>query len=552
MTRCNLMLAMALAACLGTGLPAPATADDTGKNLGKIGHIVVIYGENRSFDNKFGFFPGAAGLRDLPESAATQVDRDGTTLPRLPAIWGGVIDSHMIGLKPPAPQVTQIPQSATTDLPNRPFAINDPDGFNLSAGVATRDLVHRFYEHQMQINGGKNDMFAAWSDAGGLVMGHYAYPSQQAQDAASPLNYLARNFVLADHFFQAAFGGSYLNHHFLICACTPTLTPDQQTRKKVNGTGTVVVPISAVGPDGVSLITAPKSPASALDGPPVFVGTKALTPFDSEAGVYYTINTMQPPYPPSLNAVDLPQTKVDLDSPSTVPPSNLTTIGDLLSAAGVTWAWYAGAMNEAIAKGVYNGPDGIDPRGNQVPDFQPHHNPFNYYAAYAPGTAARAEHLRDGGMDGAAFIADIDANKLPAVAFYKPQGNLNEHPGYTDSTSGDRATYDIVVNHLMKSPAWEDMVVIITYDEFGGFWDHVAPPKGDRFGPATRIPTLIVSPFARKGLVDHTQYDTTSILRLITHRYNLPVLPGLTRRDDALIANGNPPMGDLTNALDLD
>ncbi len=78
------------------------------------------------------------------------------------------------------------------------------------------------------------------------------------------------------------------------------------------------------------------------------------------------------------------------------------------------------------------------------------------------------------------------------------------------------------------------MVVVITYDENGGFWDHVAPPKGDRFGPGTRVPTLIISPFARHGLVDHTLYDTTSILRLITRRFGLPELAGLKARDAAM------------------
>jgi acid phosphatase len=95
------------------------------------------------------------------------------------------------------------------------------------------------------------------------------------------------------------------------------------------------------------------------------------------------------------------------------------------------------------------------------------------------------------------------------------------------------------------------MLIVITYDEFGGQWDHVAPPKGDMFGPGTRIPALIVSPYAKQGFVDHTQYDTTSILRFITHRWNLPTLPGITTRDNALVANGHPAMGDLTNALNL-
>jgi acid phosphatase len=81
--------------------------------------------------------------------------------------------------------------------------------------------------------------------------------------------------------------------------------------------------------------------------------------------------------------------------------------------------------------------------------------------------------------------------------------------------------------------------------------DHVAPPQADRWGPGTRVPAIIVSPFAKKGVVDHTQYDTTSILRLIARRFGLPSLPGVAARDAALVAHGNPPMGDLTNALDL-
>ena len=80
---------------------------------------------------------------------------------------------------------------------------------------------------------------------------------------------------------------------------------------------------------------------------------------------------------------------------------------------------------------------------------------------------------------------------------------------------------------------------------------YVAPPKGDRWGPGIRIPTLIVSPFAKHGTVDHTLYDTGSILRLITKRFDLPVLDGLKLRDDAMEKAGSGRMGDLSPALDL-
>ena len=89
----------------------------------------------------------------------------------------------------------------------------------------------------------------------------------------------------------------------------------------------------------------------------------------------------------------------------------------------------------------------------------------------------------------------------------------------------------------------------VTVDENGGWWDHVAPPKGDRWGPGTRIPAIVISPFARKGSVDHTIYDTASILRLITRVHGLEKLDGIVERDNAMTARGQAPMGDLTNAL---
>jgi len=92
-----------------------------------------------------------------------------------------------------------------------------------------------------------------------------------------------------------------------------------------------------------------------------------------------------------------------------------------------------------------------------------------------------------------------------------------------DTTSGEMHAAQLV-DLIQKSPAWQDTAIIITYDENGGFWDHVAPPKGDRWGPGSRVPTLIISPYAKKGFVDHTQYDTTSILKFIENRWGLAPL----------------------------
>jgi acid phosphatase len=184
---------------------------------------------------------------------------------------------------------------------------------------------------------------------------------------------------------------------------------------------------------------------------------------------------------------------------------------------------------------------------NTTPNFQAHHQPFNYYAALSPidHPDYRAAHLKD--FD-SAFLADAAAGKLPAVSFYKPQGNLNQHAGYANVTDGD-AHIASVIAQLQKSPQWNNMLIVVTYDENGGFYDHAPVPKGDRWGPGTRIPAIVISPFAKRGFVDHTQYDTASVLRFITHRFTLPTLPGLKLRDDSLIANGKPAMGDLSNTL---
>ncbi len=162
------------------------------------------------------------------------------------------------------------------------------------------------------------------------------------------------------------------------------------------------------------------------------------------------------------------------------------------------------------------------------------------------------KHLRDGGLGDDEstnrFLADARAGKLPPVTFYKPQGNLNMHAGYADVASGDRHSTH-AVKALRESPQWRNMVVIVTVDENGGWWDHVAPPKGDRWGPGMRIPALVISQFSKKGFVDHTMYDTGSILRLITRVFRLETLDGVRQRDDAMLARGQVPPGDLSHAL---
>lgn len=519
----------------------------------KVKNVVVIYAENRSFDSLFGKVPNVNGLSAVLNADGTttsayvkQKDRDGTTdLAKLPQTWGGVTASGN-------PQV--VTQAQSDNLPNAPFSVETAftaaSGVTLTTNDVTRDLVHRFFNEQMQLNGGKMDSYAAWSDAGGLTMGHFDY-------SQSKLVALAQQYVIADNWFNGAFGGSFLNHQYLVCACAPQYQ-DAETR---GASRIAAVDTDSSGNYTTHLTVASTSPASALSGPPVFANDGAIAPKDyfGSGDGYRGINTLQPAYQPSgnapasANASDLPYAA--MSSSSTLPPQTQTTIGDLLTAKNLTWTWYAGAWNAALADGTQDPSikrtviyTPSTPRGS--PDFQPHHQPFNYYAEFDPAqhADARTAHLKDE----ADLVTAAQAGTLPAVAFYKPQGNFNQHPGYANLDDGDSHIADIVAK-LQASPQWNNMVIVITYDEFGGQWDHAAPPKGDKLGPGTRLPAIIISPFAKKGTVDHTQYDTGSILRFISRVYDLDSskLPGLKQRDDALVANGGKAMGDLTAALSI-
>jgi acid phosphatase len=512
-------------------LAAPRSAADGRVDAAlrdQVRQIVVIYAENRSFVNLYGNYPGVQmPLSSVNAERYVQLDRDGKTpLAQLPKIWGGLV--------PQAQELNgkryMIDEHAITGLSNQPFRISDTHGEPLPNGIITRDLVHRFYQNQMQINAGRNDQFAAWGDSGGLVMGYYENSAQSLR-----LWNLAQQYTLCDNFFMAAFGGSWLNHIFLIAAQAPQY-PDIQTSAAKH----LASVVEGDDPTGTRLKVAPHSPKSALEGPPKFVNDGLFTPDG------YAVNTMAPPYQPSnvRPAEDGNPALADPSNPRVLRPQTYATIGDRLSAKGVDWAWYSGAWQYAL-----------DHRETgAVPDFQYHHQPFNYFANFAPGTAERARHLRDAGMGDDPstnrLIADIDAGRLPAVTFYKPQGNLNMHAGYADVESGDRHI-TAVIEHIQRGSQWANTMIIVTHDENGGWWDPVAPPEGDRWGPGSRIPALVIAPFAKKGYVDHTFYDTASILRFISRVHGLAPLDGVAARDQAFASRGQTPPGDLTAALDL-
>ena len=495
-------------------------------------HLVVIYEENHSFDNLYGTWgpvngKASDGLAQATTAQRTQVAQDGTAY--------GCLLQNDVNLASPSPVPSSCSDPAhgisASGFSNGPFTIDNtikhedhtcaipvPGVFSPSNGVlkdspgtvaggCTRDLVHRFYQEQYQLDGGKQDRYMTGSDAVGLTMGQYDTKSlpiySYLHSAGAP------KYVLADHFFQGAFGGSFLNHQWLIAARAPQDT----------GGATPAAANSVLDTNGMptsSPLYHTTNPAAA-DKPLTKVCADGNPADFVSACGNLAVNTVQPSSAPAGGGAKIPL----------IDDAKYPNIGDRLSDAGVSWNWYSGGWDDAAA-------------GHPGALFQFHHQPFNYFADYAPGQPGRS-HLQDETK----FLASAKNGSLPTVSFVKPYGAENEHPGYSSEANGSDHLVDLL-KAVTEGPEAGNTLVVVTYDEFGGQWDHVAPPgqgsatigAHDAFGPGTRIPALVISRSLKSSGVDHTVYDTTSIMATIERSFGLA--PVATR--DAVV-------NDLSNAV---
>ena len=527
-------------------VPGSASNGAGSDRLARIQHIVVIYEENHSFDNLYGSWEGVNGLPNADATHTRQVGQDG-------AEYSCLKQNDVNLTTPPLPPTCQdmtTANSFVSHFENAPFAIDEfipptantcPNGLaGGQPGGCTRDLVHRFYQEQYQLNGGRQNRYVTGSDAIGLTMGGY-------DTRALPIyNYLHADghphYAIADNFFQAAFGGSFLNHQWIIAAKTP-VWPNALNDGSANDLHSVVD--QAGMPINYPLYASPAGNA-VRDGALTASCAPALNRLPTPPGVVcgdYAVNTIQPfsqPYTP-LTAAN-----------RRLPVQTAPTIGDRLTDASIDWAWYSGGWSNA--NGDIGGPGWTNGSGpacsdpNTIKDatwpncankiFQFHHQPFNYYARYTAGTQERAAHLRDEDEFLQLVRSSSQTCGLKPVSFVKPVGAENEHPGYASESVGSDHLVELL-QAIQESQCAKDTMVIVTYDEFGGTWDHVTPPgqagrpgEHDIWGPGTRLPTLVVSPYLRGDfVVDHTAYDSTSILATIERRFGVAAL---TSRDAAV------------------
>ena len=446
----------------------------------KISHIVVIFQENRSFDHYFGAYEPRNGavLDGL-------LDRDGHIDSRFTGLQKSVTGAPYRYL--PVPYA--LPGFANARLENRPFHLAPyiPSGDNVAW-----DPSHYFNRMFAQIDGGKMDYFVALA-----LLGHHAFFDAQhkmslkqrllaaSSPSAAVLGYytredlpgyyhLADEYVLFDHFFQAMSGGSTGNALYLVAGRSAF------SSKILEGKVGSVTPAT-------------------LD-----------QPYDKDGMLINDLPPINGPTETFLGLLDL--------SP---PPEEQTypSIGDRLEAASLSWAWYNEGWNTVKPWALKTAFDAGD--GSVVIDssegYLPHHNPFQYFPTWAQNVkAGRMRDVED-------FLEDIKNDKLPAVSFLKGTGSSDEHPAYSAPRWGEQWVMGLL-KALGESGAWEKTAVVVTYDEGGGFWDHVPPPRPDAYGCGTRIPALLISPWARRGYIDHRVADTTSVLALIETRFGLKAL----------------------------
>ena len=184
-----------------------------------------------------------------------------------------------------------------------------------------------------------------------------------------------------------------------------------------------------------------------------------------------------------------------------------TTIFDRLEGAGLPWKFYVKGYDPT---NTIDSP-GVGDRASQLLQVPLLAMPR---IIHTPQLAAHVVDMEE-------FYRDAQAGRLPAVSYLAP-GGMSEHP--PSAPRGGQTFVRTVVNELMRSPDWESTAFVLTYDSWGGWYDHVKPPTVDRYGYGFRVPTLLVSPYARRGKIVHETLDYTSILRFIEDNWRLAPL----------------------------
>jgi phospholipase C len=625
------ILGLSTLAVLGIGLAASASAElndapEGLKTATPIKHLVVVIGENRSFDHIYAtYVPGSrySILNLLSEgivrsdgspgrhfAAARQFVTSGqmsyfisakrnktayTTLPAptlggapnvqsttLPPFPPEFVTSGLLSIIEPSLEQTDLPLLTTgatgaavtsgapdtrianyAALPNGPFRMT---GHSLPYDAYTGDTIHEFYQmwqqsdcsihHATEDNptGCLNDLypFVATTFAGPTADrgGSTSMAFYNMQDGDAPLfRELADKYTISDNYHQPAQGGTGVQHVFLGTGdnifwsdgtgdpAMPPITqianpnPQSGTNNNYTANGNFTNCSDLAAPGVLPIVRY-------LESLPYEVGANC------KAGHYYMLNNTTPGF--------LPNGMPDATETS-IPPSNVRTIGDALNDKGISWAYFAGAYNAAVnlANGSANPLDAVGQAYCDVCNFA------SYASSIMGDPIQRAAHIKDA----TEFFAAVSSGTLPAVSFVKPDGLIDGHPATSKLDLFEAMLQKILDTLALKPELMETTALFITFDEGGGYYDSGFIQPLDFFGDGPRVPLVVVSSYSRGGHVVHSYNDHVSILKFIERNWHLDPLTVRSRdnlpnprahQDNPYVPANAPAIGDLFDMFDFD
>jgi len=488
-------LAMSALGASAVGAEAAPHHGDTSTST-PIKHVVVIFGENVSFDHYFATYPNAANVPGETQQGT------GVRAPTFTAA-------------PNTPRKIATLQHDNLLAPHNP---NSAQPARLTpAQAVTCDQDHNYDAEQQAYNSGAMDKFVEYTSRGscnspatygreGLTMDYY-----DGNTVTALWNY-AQHYAMNDHSFSTTFGPS-----------------SPGAINLVSGQSHGVKEFTAEG--------APLSPMS----------SDYTVRVPDANGVGTMISDPDPVYDDCSNNSHTSKTLRPLAGMTG------TNIGDLLNAKGVSWGWFQGGFTPTTAASATTTAACMTKHtnvaSNSSTDYSPHHAPFQYYASTAnphhlPPTST-SEIGHNGQANHQYDLSDFDkvvaGDNLPAVSFIKAASYQDGHAGYSDPIDEQHLIVK-QVNAIQQSKNWKDTAIVVMYDDSDGWYDHVAAQlknasnspddaafcsdaaksgvpiaQGyqDRCGPGPRQPLVIISPYAKTNFVDHTQTDQASVTKFI-------------------------------------
>jgi acid phosphatase len=551
--------------CSGVSRAAPAA-------ITPIEHVIVIVGENRTFDNLFGTYTPAKGQAISNLLSKRIINKDGSPGPRFQDAAQKMGAS--LGAYTPTPALngvyTTLPQPFAAgafgqrhdiadarfpaDLPNGPFQITHHVGY----GAHTGDPTHRFFQMWQQINGGKNDMFVWVADntgpgpsnpyplsvgktfQGAVAMGFY----NMASGDAPYFKLLADQYAIADNYHQPIMGGTAANYIALATADVsfyteqgkPALPPAKQIENPdaQPNTNNWYVEDGYRGGTYVKCADMQQPGVAGIRDLLNRLPYRAFNEGNCAVDTYYMVNNMDPAFSPLGEPLPRDPDKF------LMPPLSMPHIGDVMTAGGVSWKWYSGGRNDGK------------------------HTDKEYCAMCDTPTFFTSTMTgpdKDKLVDLMQFYVDVKDDKtFPAVSVIAPYDSISGHPGYAMQPSFEQLVADVVDRVRANPVLWKNTAILVTFDEGGGYYDSGYVQFIDFFGDGTRVPLIAISAYSRPGFVDHTYYDHASISKFIERNWSLPPISPRSRDNlpnpvgDAAnfyVPMNRPAIGDLMSLFDF-